>query len=396
MATKITDDGLSSVERTRKQELGSAWIMRRALKDNQKYSKWQDITKDKKYFELGGPKGIYPEVTADWLETFYLQQKKMLEEFGNSKFTEFNREYGFMDYISKLVKDKFGISKKDTWDPADIWCIQNQKKIISDIEKILKSDGFNTIQELNAYLRTLFHERKVVGISLKKISGKQAKYEEVNTKDDDIEFKEAKKPSFTLERLRVELSMKPGTAEGKALPLSAGSEFWLKGEENGHEAIFKIDIREQSSSKYSFVKFEPKSSLATKARMGKAPAELVRSLFKQYKVPIYESAQDYPLDLAQFMERQKEFVDMFKIIKNKSYIETGITSEKEFVANMKAMFTNTQKGKPVTANSKCQQVAVFAALAKLSKKDLEELGTKLVFAGAKKGSGEYGPYGKLY
>jgi hypothetical protein len=65
MATKITDDGLSATERTRKQELGSAWILRRALKDNQKYNSWEDITKDKKYSELGGKKGIYPEITIN-------------------------------------------------------------------------------------------------------------------------------------------------------------------------------------------------------------------------------------------------------------------------------------------------------------------------------------------
>jgi hypothetical protein len=394
MATKITDDGLQSTERTRRQELGSAWIFRRALKDNRRYTKWEDITKDPKYSELGGPKGIYPQITADWLQVFFLQQAKMLEEFSNSKFTEFNREYGFMDYISKLVKDKYGISRKDTWDPADIWCIQNEKKVISDIEKLVKKGDFDTIQQLNAYLRTLFRERKVVGVSLKKVSGKQAKYEEVNVKD--IEFEDTKKPSFTLDKLRVELALQTGTPAGKSKPISAGAEFWLKGEEGGKEVIYKIDIRGQSSSKYSFQKFEPKSSLATKARLGKAQADYVRQLFTEYKVPILSSALDYPLDSAEFLKRQDEFVKMFKTIKSKSYIETGINNEKEFIQNMKAMFVNTEKGKPVTANSKCQQVAIFAALAKLSKKQVEELGTKLVFAGAKKGGGEYGPFGKLY
>jgi hypothetical protein len=387
---KITDDGLSPSERTRRQELGSAWIMRRALKDNQKYSKWEDITKDKKYAELGGPKGIYPQVTAEWLEVFFLQQKKMIEEFSNPKFTEFNREHGFMDFITKLVKDKYGISQKDTWDPADIWCIQNEKKVISDIQKIINTGGFTTIKELNTYLRTLFRERKVVGISLKKVSGKQAKYEEVNTKE--TEFKDTKHPNFTVQKMRVELSIKSGTKS----PKSAGSEFLLKGIEGGKEAIFTIDIRAQSGSKYTFVKFESKSSLASKARLGKAKVEYVRNLFAQYKVPIAPSPRDYPLNLAEFMKRQEEFTEMFRTIKKNSIIETGINDEKEFVENMKTMFMNQQLGLPVTANSKCQQVAVFASLAKLTKKQLEEIGTKIVLAGAKKGDGEYGPYGKLY
>jgi hypothetical protein len=294
MATKpkITDDGLSPSERTRRQELSSAWIMRRALKDNQKYNKWEDITKDKKFAELAGPKGIYPEVTTEWLEVFFLQQKKMLEEFSNQKFTEFNREYGFMDYISKLVREKFGISKKDTWDPADIWCIQNEKKVIADIQKIINGGGFTTIGELNVYLRTLFRERKVVGISLKKVSGKQAKYEEVNTKD--VEFENTKHPDFTVEKMTISLAIKPGTQS----PTNAGAEFWLKGLEGGHQAIFMIDIRAQSSSKYSFVKFEGKSSLATKARLGKAEIDYVIDITKRAvkklreMSPLWEMAQE--------------------------------------------------------------------------------------------------------
>ena len=126
---------LSAAELTRQQELGSAWILRRALKDNKTYTTWEDILDDPKYEELGGKKGIYPTVDKEWLQTFFLQQKKMLEEFSNPRFTEFNREYGFMKYISDLVKNKFGISKKDSWDPADIWCIKDEKKVISDIER---------------------------------------------------------------------------------------------------------------------------------------------------------------------------------------------------------------------------------------------------------------------
>ena len=135
---------LSAAELTRQQELGSAWIFRRALKDNIRYTKWQDILNDPKYEELGGKNGIYPTVDKDWLETFFLQQQKMLQEFSDSSFTEFNREYGFMKFISEVVKNKFGISKKDAWDPADIWCIKNEKKVISEITSIMKKNEYET------------------------------------------------------------------------------------------------------------------------------------------------------------------------------------------------------------------------------------------------------------
>ena len=74
MATKLTPSAA-----TRKQELTSAWVFRRALKDNKKYNKVEDIWNDDKFLkEVMGKRGIYPEVidSPDWLETFFLQQKK--------------------------------------------------------------------------------------------------------------------------------------------------------------------------------------------------------------------------------------------------------------------------------------------------------------------------------
>ena len=395
MAIKITDDGLSSTERTRKQELGSAWIMRRALKDNQRYNSWEDITKDKKYVELAGPKGIYPEITIDWLKVFYLQQEKMLDEFSDAKFTEFNREYGFMDFISKLVSKEFGISKKDTWDPADIWCIKNEKKVISDVQKLINKNQFETIGHLNAYLRTLFKDRIVVGISLKKISGKQAKYEEVNTKS--YEFEDVKEPTYDVSYLRVDLSLKAGTGGKTSSPTVKNSDFWLSGEEHGKKVTFKIDIKPGSSSKFTFVAFEAKSTADAKARLGKASAEYVRNLFKEYKIPIDGSAQDYPTNTAEYLLREDEFIKMFNKIKSNRDIITNISTPEEFTNNMKNLFMNPEKGKSVTANSKCQQVAVFAGLASLTKKQLAELGTKIIFSAQKKGQGDkFGPFGKLY
>ena len=44
----------------------------------------------------------------------------------------YSREGGFMDYISKFVKEKYQISKKDSWNPADIWLIKSG----SDFTKI--------------------------------------------------------------------------------------------------------------------------------------------------------------------------------------------------------------------------------------------------------------------
>ena len=56
--------------------------------------------------------------------------------------------------------------------PADIWMVEE-----SEVEAIKKHlDGENTIDCLNNALLQLFNEQKLMGISLKKIEGKNQKW----------------------------------------------------------------------------------------------------------------------------------------------------------------------------------------------------------------------------
>ena len=129
----MADKKPSATELTRMQELTSAWIFRRALNDNKKYKDADDILEDGKFInEIIGTKtkkGIYPFVSIDWVETFFKQQKRFLDEFSNVRFKEFSVDGGFMDWVSKLVNQKYGINKKDAWDPAYVWCIQNEAEV---------------------------------------------------------------------------------------------------------------------------------------------------------------------------------------------------------------------------------------------------------------------------
>ena len=66
---------------TTPQEQTSAWIFRRALKDNKKYKNADEIWADEKFKnEIIGTKtkpGLYPEVNQDWVENYYKQQKPL-------------------------------------------------------------------------------------------------------------------------------------------------------------------------------------------------------------------------------------------------------------------------------------------------------------------------------
>jgi hypothetical protein len=374
----------SAAELTRMQELGSAWIFRRALKDNVRYKKWEDILSDPKYDELGGEKGIYPVVDKTWLQTFFLQQEKMLQEFSNPKFTEFNREYGFMKYITDLIRKKYGISQKDRWNPADIWCIKDEKKVISDIEKIIGKKEATSIFELNTLLRTLFSKRIVVGVSLKKISGKQAKYEEVNV-GKGLEYL-SNDYTFNVSKLKIDLSLK----SGNDIKLNTqDTTIFVDAIEDNKKIIYKYQITTISSSRFNNLKWEPTSSAASAARLGKAPVSKVLDILKENKINFSNSNSDYPKSAAEFKQRQKEFVDMFNKVKQKA--ETGITNEKDFVNNITKVFMVS----PQLANTKLMQLTFVYELIKKPKKVMDSIMTKITLIAQKKGE-EFGPFGKLY
>lgn len=367
--------GGADAKTTRMQELGSAWIMRRAIKDNYRYKDWQSIRLDPKYSELVK---IYPDVDDDpeWLQGYYAQQKKMLEEFAGASFNEFNREGGFMDFISELVKSKFGIAKKDTWNPADIWLIKNESAVTQLIKDTVDgSKASQTIGELNAVLRKLFKERKVVGISLKKISGKVAIYEEVNVSDDDL----GSDYNYDVTGSVIDLSFGEesfGTQDARVLV-------------EGDGTVYNFQIKGNDSSKMSNLKFEPTAKGASAARIGKAPVDMVAALMKDNNMHFENNNMLYPKTSDEFKKNKAKFVAMFNTVN--LHVDTRIQNSSDFEQNMHYGFNKV----PHTAVSKLMQLHFLHELYKLSKKKRNEMMTDMVFLAAKKGS-NFGPFGKLY
>lgn len=374
----------SSAELTRMQELGSAWIFRRALNNNIKYRNSEDIVKDKKYFELVK---LYPAINKQWIDNYYAQQKTFLDEFSGIKFTEFTRDGGFMDFISKLVSQKFKIAKKDSWDPADIWCVNNEKKVIKDIQKIMDAkNGITSITELNTMMRTLYKKRQLVGISLKLISGKEAKYEEVNI--DEKLFPDVKNYNFNVKTIKCFLGLKEGskfeTQDARVV---------VETMENGKKQYFDFQIKPNTTSEHANLKFEPTASGASKARLGKTPLDKLAKLLKTYGVKFVNSYKNYPMDLAQF--KDKTFVSDAKIafnkIKKKGVDVGNCKSDIEFIKNLQKVFTL----EPHIATSKLMQVMFLYHVTNLSKEKMDNLFTDMSFLAQKKGR-EFGPFGKLY
>ena len=181
------------------QELGSAWVFKRAIQDNKGWQKWEHIKKDKDTFgeitkvwkKVGG---VEWNDNADdpWLESFHKQQKVLLRNIGRPNITEFTRDGNikdgtkyilpgsnsgetFMEWIEGYLKDEFKIGTKDNWNPADIWLIRDEKKWKRKIIECTKSDKKNNatiianLNEFNKIFRALFRTKQIIGISLKKI-----------------------------------------------------------------------------------------------------------------------------------------------------------------------------------------------------------------------------------
>lgn len=383
MATKP-----SATELTEMQEKTSAWIFDQALNHNKKYKSPDDILNHDKFKKdiigTSSKKGIYPFVTKEWIDSFYKQQKSFLDEFSDAKFKQFSVKGGFMDFVSKLVTQKYGISKKDAWDPADVWCIQNETQVVKLVKDAVNDS--NDIEKLNAILRTLFKERKVVGISLKLVDSRvpKARYQEVNIQE-GVLFVSGKHPTFSITDMRCDFVLRNDNTFKAA---NATISFLVKytKETVKYTLTIRTSGRTYRPGNLIFEFQEPGGS----AQIGKAPVELVYESAKRNKMDFENKWQKYPSTAPQFVE-EKQYTDMFNIV-NKN-VKTGLTNDKEFSENiLKQIIDPENYG---TTNSKLMQLKFLYEITKLSKTKTEKFITDLFFLAEKRGKG-FGPFGKLY
>lgn len=374
---------------TREQELGSAYIFKRALTENAGWDKWEDILKEKKtYKELqkiwGG------DVDTEWLQSYFAQSEVMLKEF-KTKFKIYNRDGGFMDFISKAVK-KVGYSQKDTWNPADIWAIKTNS---SAIEKEIENS--QSIYEINNILRHAWNKKEIIGISLKKTK-KKAHWEEVNidgvlfdTSDKDYNFPcdasnfscgfgiKSGKDNFTQD-VRLTISGAGGSSQ---------------------EFSFQIKANSPESKGGSNLKFEASMKGKGSARLGKAPVEQLAGLLADFKpkekfVNDYKNSM-YPANVDAFKKDKKKWETKIKKL-IAAGMQTDISSIKDIMTNIqKSYISKTDRG----TNTRCKLMGIqfFCSLLSLSKPKLREFVTDMVYICQKKAttkSDHYGPFGKIY
>ena len=442
---KKKSPSITGTTMTAMQELASAWIFKRAIQDNQRFLRAQDIItgnpKDggKTYNELlkiwqSTSKGkIKNREMAElhleengWLENFYKQSGRLLLEVGDSKFTVFTRgrtagytsdwyknTTTFMEWVEQQVKDRFNIQRKDNWNPADVWLIKDQRKhrmaILKAMKTPVKSKSKGVVSanlnQFNDLFRDLFRKKQIMGISLKKISGMDAKWKEVNVTEDYFKSIEATEMQFTGAKCKFGPGVVTEAQEERGqrkldLPTKAGK-FSLETQETMvtlkdpiTKAQFEIQIKANDNSKFDNLKYEPKDKSNSAARLGKATTGYVDDLMYAYGRPQWKrSWKDYPDSKTDFNEReQNKYLGMIKELKSDG-VDIGNVTPEEAIVNIRETFDRTSQ--PQTANSKLMQLTWLYNVLSMSTKNRNKFLTDLIFLAEKSGR-RYGPYGKLY
>ena len=419
--TKTKSISVSKAEFTAMQERATAFIFKQVFENNVTFNSAEDIIKHKttqakfkEIFKKGNEQLFtYPPFKTpidkkslqwEWLESFYQQQKKMLSEYSSPEWKVFNRDGGFMKFISDLVKEKFGISQKDTWNPADIWLIQKPMVFRKVISKALEGDSATqTLAELNVVMRKLFNDHLVVGVSLKKISGKTAQYQEINA--DEPFFKKLEKRVGEYSYNYLKANIKLGWDERKKqFETKNDGNFWVS--DNEGKVLYKFQLKANQSSSFSNLKFEP-NAIGGAAFLGKAPLDLVEKLVvgsKGVNSLLFNSTSRthnyYPKTFEAFKAKSelKKWTNMFKAVRQKG-VDTGdCKTEKDFIVNMGKGFTQ-QKPYPFDATCKLMVLHFLYYLTEPTKKKvINNLVTDIILLSAKMGRKqfEFGPFGKLF
>ena len=351
----------------------------------------------------------------DWIQNFHKQQIALLDKLKSGPdcclFDEYDRDehfklkgmsgHSFMKFITGVATD-LGIKQKDNWNPADIWLIRNNKHWQDEIKKQLYkgNTATGTINELNAIMRTLFQQRQVFGVSLKKIgAGKPATVVYMNHKEEFFTTNWNGTGSGGTDTLVMKFDRsvcKMGTKrdkEGKLTLSSQDTRFVVK--DGGNEYDFQI--KGNDSTKFSGLKYEPTSKGASAARLGKATIELVEKLLKDYDVDqLFDKSKDkYPMTCEEFHDDNK-FANQGETWESmiKNLDDNGITLEvspKKAYNNMLCVFHS----KPWVANAKCQQIKFLNAWLKVDDNDKNKFATDMVWLAMKAGR-RYGPFAKVY
>ena len=407
---------------TQQQEQITLAIIKQVLGDDTKtWKTFTEMFEDKK----SPIKKIFPDLKKldDWWSHFTLQFKEISElgKFPNSSYQVYlyDGKGSFMDYISDLVTKEMNLfSKKDSWNPADIWLVKSakiQKDYIEKFDNIAKEfakgdkskyadDPFESIREINAILKMAYNKKDITGISLKKSDGKNLYYQEFNLQ---AKFKEQKLPDVMFNRIEIDCTYnkKIHTFQSKT------SQVYVK---DGDRGGFKLGFKSNTGAGIGNITYEFLPDGKASAFLGKVPKDklkewLVDHINKKVKGKLVSEDVQMPqgnlLPEKWTKEYETEWKEKIKFI-NSMFDKTELKEEglKDFVSNLAHSYEHVGlHGK----NASMQQMVDFVwILAKLksNKAEGKKKGNNLTrfltlcyyFAQKKGQIYNFGPFAKVY
>ena len=371
------------------QEEGSAFVLTQVLKKNKKFTSANDILNDvetnnglKKIF------GRYEPNINDWVHSYYEHQSAFFKKFQPSQWTIF--EHGGQDlmaFIKKqcdLVKEVTpsgklkDVGKYTTWNPSDIWAVNNKSMVTKKINDAIQKDGQQTLTELNNVLLNLMKDNMLIGLSLKKINEKEkAKFMYVNKDPKSIEFAEVEQVKSS--DVKIEIS----TKENKD-GMSQGG-YVLFGQ-------YTINIIRTPGEGFANLKFESVVK-GSGGKGGAAPVGLVESLLNKRvaRSTFVNKHQEYPKTADEFKNDKRNYEAMYKSLSSQI---VGTNNYKEFEDRILKMYESNKSKSMSVAQSKLMQLHFFSDVMTKTKGKPEELWTDLLYLSLKVGK-RFAPHGKL-
>ena len=383
--TGKSSSGGSSVK-TAIQEEGSAFILTQVLKKNKKFESAKDILNDAETFKglekIFGP--TYKDKIKDWVHSYFEHQKAFFKKFQPSQWDVF--EHGGQDFMT-FIKEQCQIvkavtasgkltkvGKYETWNPADIWAVKDKTTVKNMIDKAIQTDGTATLTELNGVLYDLVDEKKLIGLSLKKINDREtAKFKYVNINPKDIEFADVEK--IEMKDIKIEIDTSPskdGMIQGAYVTF----------------ADYTTYVIRTPGNKFSNLKYESVIK-GSGGKGGAAPVDLVEDLIQSRvsKKTFTNKHQGYPQTIEEFNDDKRDYKKMYNGLKK--YIK-GTNSYDQFESMIKEMFESNNAKSRAIAQSKLMQLNFFNDVLNVN----SEFWTDLLYMSLKVGK-RFAPHGKL-
>tara|TARA_Y100000401_G_scaffold31482_1_gene23017 strand:+ start:106 stop:1536 length:1431 start_codon:yes stop_codon:yes gene_type:complete len=391
---KVSQTGTAGAVPTDIQEEGSAYVMTLVLTDDKKFESAADILSDTT--TRNGLDRIfgnaYKEKVPEWAHSYFEHQKAFFKKFQPAQWDVF--EHGGQDLMSfikeqcELVTTDTGekVGNYTTWNPSDIWVVKDKGHVKRIIEQAIQKDGTAKLLELNNVLLKLMKDKKLIGLSLKKVKDNQkAKFSYVNMSTKKKEFAKVEEVKFS--DIDFEIDVTTGTKDGM--------------QQGGYVLFgnYRINVIRTPTSNDSFsnLKFESVIS-GSGGRGGAAPVDLVSKMLTSNGIQFQNRHRDYPTNASEFNNSKINYESIYNNLKSKINFKSD-KGYNHFKDTILEMYRSGEAKKKSVAQSKLMQLVFFYECLNSSKGQKAEFWTDLFYLSIKRNvaviGNRFAPHGKL-